>query len=41
MKGAGLIPLVCDHCGGIDFHPSTKIPNALECDHCGKNFTKS
>ena len=41
MKGEGFKPVDCKKCGGGTFKPSRKIPNALECDHCGNFYIKS
>ncbi len=41
MKGDGFKPLDCEECGGTTFKQSTKIDNALECEHCGRLYLKS
>jgi len=41
MKCEGYKPVDCEECGGSTFKSSIKIPNALECAHCGKLYVKS
>jgi len=41
MKGEGFKALSCKKCGGSTFKPSSKIANALECEHCGELYIKS
>jgi ADP-ribose pyrophosphatase YjhB (NUDIX family) len=41
MKDEGFKSLSCKKCGGSTFKSSSKIANALECDHCGELYIKN